>query len=414
MSLGIRLDDVRRRNRAMTIAAVRRSGRPSRTEIVATTNLSHATISAISSDLIGEGVLVEAKNAEGSLLKRGRPQIGLGLSGHAAAVVTLSLSLNSLSSATTDYSGLVIAEEHRKLNTLKISRRLLIEECIAMAQRRLDDPGLAGRRVLRIVLAVQGTTDAGSRRLVWSPITPHGDILFAAAIEQALGIPATVENDCNMMAMALSWRDPARYRDNFVAILLSIGVGMGLVLKGELFTGTRSSGGEFGHMIHQPDGALCRCGRRGCIEAYAGDYAIWRNAHQKDEGEKPVAEVDQVAMQALIAKARQQPGPERDAFRKAGEALGFGLGSLFALIDPAPVAIIGAGAAAFDLIEGPMLASIAKTSGGQDAKAISFEVMPNEAPLIREGSALRALTFIDEEIFAPGAHVAIETPAMEA
>ncbi|HZU89787.1 MAG TPA: ROK family protein, partial [Stellaceae bacterium] len=292
MSLGIRLDDVRRRNRAMTIAAVRRAGRPSRTEIVAATNLSHATISAITADLIGEGVLVEAKTPEASLIKRGRPQVGLELSGHAAAAVTLSLSMNSLSSAITDYSGLVLAEERRKLDTLKLSRRALIDECVAMARLRLRDPALAGRRVFRIVLVVQGTTDAGSRRLVWSPITPHGDIPFAAALEQALGVPATVENDCNMMAMALSWRDPERYRDNFAAILLSIGVGMGLVLKGELFTGARSSGGEFGHMIHRPDGALCRCGRRGCIEAYAGDYAIWRNARRKDEGEKPVAEVD--------------------------------------------------------------------------------------------------------------------------
>ena len=53
-----------------------------------------------------------------------------------------------------------------------------------------------------------------------------------------------------MMAIALRWRDPSRYRDNFFAILLSHGIGMGLVLKGELFTGTQSSGGEFGHMIH--------------------------------------------------------------------------------------------------------------------------------------------------------------------
>ena len=61
-----------------------------------------------------------------------------------------------------------------------------------------------------------------------------------------------MENDCNMMAVALRWRDPERYRDDFIAILLSHGIGMGLVLKGELFTGTHSSGGEFGHMIHRP------------------------------------------------------------------------------------------------------------------------------------------------------------------
>ena len=85
--------------------------------------------------------------------------------------------------------------------------------------------------------------------------------------------------------------DPERYRNDFIAILLSHGIGMGMVLRGELFTGTQSSGGEFGHMIHRPGGALCRCGRRGCIEAYAGNYAIWRNAQGMPEDSPPVADI---------------------------------------------------------------------------------------------------------------------------
>ena len=86
MTVGIRHDDLRRRNRAMVIAAVRRAGQPSRTEIAGTTALSHSTISAISSDLIGEGVLSEAKGSEGGPLKRGRPQVAIALNPAAASV----------------------------------------------------------------------------------------------------------------------------------------------------------------------------------------------------------------------------------------------------------------------------------------------------------------------------------------
>jgi predicted NBD/HSP70 family sugar kinase len=204
-----------------------------------------------------------------------------------------------------------------------------------------------------------------------------------------------------MMAEALRWRDPQRYRDDFIAILLSHGIGMGLVLKGDLFTGTHSSGGEFGHMIHRPDGALCRCGRHGCIEAYAGNYAIWRNARGIGENAVP-SDISDDDMRALAAAARTRDGPEREAYRKAGEALGFGLGSLFALIDPAPVAMIGVGADAFDLIEPALREAIARTAGGQHSKSISFDTMPDELPLIREGCAMRALTFVDQELFAPG------------
>lgn len=401
MSVGIRHDDLRRRNRAMVLSAVRRAGQPSRTEIAATTGLSHSTISAISADLIQEGILAESKPSETASLKRGRPQVGLALNPEVAAVVTVVLSLNFLSVAVIDYAGQVIAEEQRRLDTLTMPREELIGECIAIVRRRLEDPDLDVGSVARLAMGIQGITDSHARAMLWSPITPLTDIPFADILEKEFGIPATMENDCNMMAVALQWRDPDRYRDNFIAILLSHGIGMGLVLKGELFTGTHSSGGEFGHMIHRPGGALCRCGRRGCVEAYAGNYAIWRSAMKMSEDAEPV-DVGDADMRALAAKAREKDGPEREAYRRAGEALGFSLGSLFALIDPAPVAMVGVSAAAFDLIEPALREAIAQTAGGQHSQSISFDTEPNELPLIREGCAMRALTFVDQEIFAPG------------
>jgi predicted NBD/HSP70 family sugar kinase len=400
MTVGIRHDDLRRRNRAMVIAAVRRAGQPSRTEIAATTGLSHSTISAISADLIGEGILAESRGEPVSS-KRGRPQVGLALNADAVAVMTVVLSLNFLSAAIIDYAGRTASQEQRRLDTLTLSRADLIGECLGMVRRQLEARDPAAPPVRRIALAIQGITDSHARAMLWSPITPHTDLAFADLLEEEFSIPATMENDCNMMAEALRWRDPRRYRDDFIAILLSHGIGMGLVLKGELFTGTHSSGGEFGHMIHRPDGALCRCGRRGCVEAYAGNYAIWRNARGVDENEIP-SDVSDDDIRALAAAARAHDGPERQAFRKAGEALGFGLGSLFALIDPAPVAMIGVGASAFDLIEPALREAIARTAGGRHSKSISFDTVPDELPLIREGCAMRALTFVDHEIFAPG------------
>lgn len=408
MSVGIRHDDLRKRNRAMVISAVRRAGQPSRTEIAATTGLSHSTISTISSDLIGEGILAESKGGEPALMKRGRPQVGLALDPDAAAVVAVVLSLNSLSAALIDYAGNTIAEESRRLVTQRMEAYTLVDECIGIVRRLIEAGNKGTGAVLRIAVAIQGVTDSGSRTLLWSPITPHDDIPFADKLEQEFGVPVTVENDCNMIAEALRWRDPSRYRDDFIAILLSHGIGMGLVTKGELFTGTQSSGGEFGHMIHRPDGALCRCGRRGCIEAYAGNYAIWRNARQGDENAEPLADLSDGDIRALADAARDHDGPEREAFRKAGEAIGFGLGSMFALFDPAPLAFVGVGATAFDLMEPHVRAAIAKTAGGLHSKAISFDTEPNEVPLIREGCMMRALLYVDDEIFAPG------TPARRA
>ncbi|MDP3899393.1 MAG: ROK family protein [Mesorhizobium sp.] len=402
MTVGIRHDDLRRRNRGMVIAAVRRDGQPSRTEIAATTALSHSTISAIAADLIAEGVLAESRPAEVAALKRGRPQVAVGLNPEAATIVAAVLSLNSLSASLIDYSGVTMREERRKLATLDLSREALIAETIAVVRAVVAGRDTRRQPLLRIVLAIQGITDFAARTMLWSPITPHGDIAFSDILQAEFGIPVTVENDCNMIAVALRWRNPERYARDFIAVLLSHGIGMGMVLRGELFTGTQSSGGEFGHMIHRPDGALCRCGRRGCIEAYAGNYAIWRNAHGIREDSVVADDISDGDIQALADAARAGDVAAREAFRIAGEAIGFGLGSLFALIDPAPVAIVGHGALAFDLIEGPMRGAIARTAGGQHSGAISFDTVPDEMPLIREGCTMRALTFVDQEIFASG------------
>lgn len=402
MTVGVRHDDLRRRNRGLVLSAVRRAvGHVSRTAIAAETGLSHSTISSISADLIAEGILSESKGGTPSV-RRGRPQIGLSLNPRSAFVLSVVLSLNFLSVAVIDYAGDVVAHEDRRLDTQNLPREQLIGECTAIVRRRLDDLALDAGRVARIVLAVQGTTDSAARTMLWSPITPHTDIPFAALLEDTFAIPVVIENDCNMMAVALRWRDPAHYRDDFIAVLLSHGIGMGIVLKGQLFTGTHSSGGEFGHMVHKPDGALCRCGRRGCIEAYAGNYAIWRNARQDDENDPPSADVTDADIHALAAIAREHDGPEREAFRKAGEALGFGLGSLFSLIDPVPVTMVGVGATALDLIEPPLRTAISKTAGGHHSNSIVFSAEPNELALIREGCSMRALVFVDQEIFAQG------------
>lgn len=399
MTVGVRHDDLRRRNRAMVLAAVRRLGQPSRTEIAATTELSNSTISAISADLIAEGILAEVKPAEGALARRGRPQVALGLDPARASVAIVVLTLNQLWATLVTYDGAVAREEMTRLPTMTLGRDALVGAVVEAVERLTA----GGPAPARIALAVQGITDAGGTRMLWSPITPHADIALGPLMAARFDVPVTVQNDCNMIAVALKWRWPQRYRDDFFAILLSDGIGMGLMQKGQLFTGTHSSGGEFGHMIHRPGGALCRCGRRGCVEAYAGNYALVRAASGGGEDDAPPADIPEAEIEALAERARASDGPERAAFLQAGEAIGYGLGSLFALFDPAPVAVVGPGALAFDMLERPIREAIAQTAGGQHSGAISFATEPDEMPLIREGSAMTVLTALDADLSAPPA-----------
>ena len=172
MTVGIRHDDLRRRNRALVISAVRRSGQPSRTDIAGSSGLSHSTISAISADLIAEGVLVETKSAEMPAARRGRPQVALSLNPDAASVVSVVLSLNVVSASLMDYTGRVVAEQHLRLSTLTLPRDELVEAVIS-ATRGVVEHAAAGASPSRLTLAVQGITDSDATTLLWSPITPR-------------------------------------------------------------------------------------------------------------------------------------------------------------------------------------------------------------------------------------------------
>ncbi|MGL4488910.1 MAG: ROK family transcriptional regulator [Rhizobiaceae bacterium] len=393
-------DLVRRQNRAVVIAALRRNATISRTDLSATTGLSPSTVSAITADLIAEGTLVELREFEAISTKRGRPQIAMALNPQRAHVVSVELTHNQLSVGVSDYAGKTIHEVDDRFSTASCPADELLKRFTQVIRMALDNAKV--RNPASIVVAIQGRTDAQGRDLLWSPIATGRDVHLADYLEAEFSCPVTVANDCSMIAAALRASDPERYGRDVLAVLLSHGIGMGLYLNGRLFTGRRSSAAEFGHMLHKHGGALCRCGSRGCIEAYAGDYAIWRNAHGLPEDAMPPAELDGLDLRALALKARQSDGPERRAFKQAAEAIGTGLASIFALIDPVPIAFVGSGTAAFDIAEPYIRACIAESNSGAFSDHFEFDIYESELPLIRKGATVTGLAAVDEMISVGG------------
>jgi predicted NBD/HSP70 family sugar kinase len=389
-------DLVRRQNRAVVIAALRRNATLSRTGLSAMTGLSPSTVSAITSDLIADGSLIELREFEPAATKRGRPQIAMGLNPQRAHVLSVELTHNQLSVGVSDYAGKTINELDDRFPTSSCPADELLKRFTRLMRMTLDNAKVSMPSF--IVVAIQGRTDAQGRDLLWSPIATGRDVHLADYLEAEFGCAVTVANDCSMIAAALRSIEPERYGANVLAVLLSHGIGMGLYLNGRLFTGRRSSAAEFGHMLYKHGGALCRCGARGCIEAYAGDYAIWRNAHGLPEDVLPLAELGGFDMRSLAIKARRSDGPERRAFKQAAEAIGTGLAGIFALIDPVPIAFVGSGTAAFDIAEPYIRACIAESNSGAFSDHFEFDIYESELPLIRKGATVTALAAVDEKI----------------
>jgi predicted NBD/HSP70 family sugar kinase len=395
MQLKAGSDLVRRQNRAVVIAALRKHARLSRTELSSETGLSPSTVSAITADLISENVALELNEAENGVNRRGRPQVALVLNPARATVAAIELSLNRLSVTIADYNATVLSETAASFPTAKAGAVDILNRMTDAIRKSLEP---VSAELSAIVVAVQGRTDAEGRDLLWTPISPGRDVQLADVLEAEFSAPVTVANDCSMIAAALRWQHGEKYERDLMAVLLSHGIGMGLYFGGRLFSGARSSAAEFGHMQFIPNGAKCRCGARGCIEAYAGDYAIWRAATGKSPDTLPEVDLTTVDMHQLAAKARAGDGPERNAYKQAAAAIGHGIASVFALTDPVPLAFCGSGTAAFDIMRPDIEAIIKASNVGAYDNLFEVDLYDSETPLIRQGSIMTALLNVDDEI----------------
>lgn len=399
MSGVIRSNEVRWRNRGQVLSAVRTGGLVSRTDIGRKTGLSAATVSAITSDLIADGFLIQPSETSqmSASGRRGRPKVALSINPMAALIGVVIFQFNRVSAAIVDYSGATISQCSTELTSADLSREAIRDALVDSLQEALDASGQRKSLLMRIAVSVQGVTDVSGKYLLWSPITCQRDLPVAGWMRQAFGVAASVSNDCDLMARALNRREPERYGTSFASIMLSYGVGMGLFLRGDIINGLNTSGTEFGHMVFQPGGALCRCGRFGCVEAYAGDYAIQRAALGRPSDTPPPSLSEPIDFAKISDLAHSGDARAIHAIEEAGRAIGTGLVSLFALVDAFPIALIGQGTIVFDLMEPAIRKALQGAVAGEGA-GIDIHCYTDETPLVAEGCALTALVVLDEEI----------------
>jgi predicted NBD/HSP70 family sugar kinase len=143
-----------------------------------------------------------------------------------------------------------------------------------------------------------------------------------------------------MVTLAELWFGAGRALADFAVVTIEHGVGMGLVLNHRLYRGAMGQGMEFGHTKVQLDGALCRCGQRGCLEAYVADYALGREASTAlNWGNR--AGSPHVLLESLYEQAKAGNAAARAIFDRAGRYLAVGLANIVNLFDPRLIVLSG-------------------------------------------------------------------------
>jgi glucokinase len=206
-------------------------------------------------------------------------------------------------------------------------------------------------------------------------------------------LPVVLENDATSAAFGESFARGERGRD-LVFITLGTGVGGGIVAGGQLVRGVSGYGGEIGHMTVDPNGPRCRCGGRGCLEAYAGAYGIVRAAREAAaaRGASTARRWRDRSLSArdVIESARRRDPVGQAAARVVGEHLGLAIASLLNVLNPSMVVIGGGVSAGFDVLKPHVRRTIARYAFADTARAARIESsrLGNDAALV--GSAMLA------------------------
>ncbi len=220
----------------------------------------------------------------------------------------------------------------------------VIGRMLASVRAAATDRALAG-----LGISTPGPCDP-ERGVVTHPPNLPGwqDVPLAARLSEALGVPAWLENDANAAAIAEHRLGAGLGSRHLVLVILGTGIGGGLILNGRIYHGASGAGGEIGHMQLEPEGPICGCGRRGCLEALASGRALGSRAAEimQTEPDGVLAGLARNEDRAPSAEtlARAAEAGDRSAaaaIERAGRYLGAGLTNIVDVFNPEVLVLAG-------------------------------------------------------------------------
>lgn len=319
---------------------VRAAGRAARTDVTRALGISAGSATTLTADLISANLLREVEGLPREA-GRGRPPVALEVVPEGHHVIGIKLSDETHSAVLTDFAGRMLADASLPTSPTPKSLDELLDEIDAVMGRVLKSAGKSLADISAVGIGMSGIVDFDTGMVPWSPLLADRSVDVASAFAQRFGLPLLIDNDANVLTLAELWFGVGRSMSDFAVVTIEHGVGMGVVLGNELFRGSRGMGLELGHTKVQLDGALCRCGQRGCLEAYLADYALAREAATALHRNPRNLQSPPAMLEALFTQAKAGNDAARTIFRRAGRYLALGLSNVIQLFDPALIILSG-------------------------------------------------------------------------
>ncbi|MEW6046743.1 MAG: ROK family protein [Bacillota bacterium] len=219
----------------------------------------------------------------------------------------------------------------------------ILRAVVTLARQMVDEAHRADDRVVAVGVATPGFVDYPGRAIRWATHNLPGwtGTAVGQAVEAAVAVPVVVENDANCAALAEACFGAGRHSSSLLYVGIGTGIGAGLVVEGRLLRGANGGGGNLGHVSVDPEGPVCYCGNRGCVELYASGRAI---ASRYAEQAGLLGEGETISAEQVLGRALRGDPVASSVVQDAIRRLGFALATAVTLTDPG-VVVLGGGVA---------------------------------------------------------------------
>ena len=319
----------REQNLGALFQAVLTRGPLSRRDAARVTGLSPAAITKLSKALIANGYLVENDREAGV---PGRPQIPLTVAPTRHYAIGVKVMAGEIVGVLADLHGETQSSHRVKL--ADASPEAVVDAIELLASTLLEASPVARNKLLGIGIGLSGHVNGATGVLREASLLGWRDVPLRRLVVDRTGLPVVIDNDVNTLAVAEQWFGPGSGYASFAVVTVGVGIGCGLVIDGQLWQGVSGAAGEFGHLLVDPAGPECHCGKRGCLESIASDDAIVR-ATARATG-RSLTRISQV-----VTMAHEGDSAARQVFTDAGTALGRALAALVSLLNPPLIILSG-------------------------------------------------------------------------
>jgi predicted NBD/HSP70 family sugar kinase len=358
------------RNRIEVLSELRPWRASSRRELAWRTGLSSATVSRITRDLVRRKVLTEADKPRPS---QGRPERSLEINGSFGSVLGISLLYPEARFLVLDLRGEVLRESSGPLDPARGKAALLgsLRRSVQAIVRGL--PVRAGRLIgVGLALPGQWEPERGISSL-YPRVPDWKNVPIRDLVEDWAGCPATLLGYAPAHALAEQARRASHEPSNLVCVEVAENIAMGAIVNGGLLQGTSGNAGELGHICVDPDGPVCYCGGKGCLETRATVTSIVEEVRKSGAAKGLFRDPHTVSFEDVVRSARDGDSFSARLLSRAARTLGIGLAAALNLFNPELLLLNGRFFEAGELVLGPLRASIVDHAIGSTMKKLTIE-----------------------------------------